>query len=153
MDSGMTAGATPVQGALDGIRVLGLTRLLPGASCAQLLGGLGTDVIRIEQPGEGDYNRKFAPINKKESGSFLLLDRNKRSLTLNLKAPEGREIFLRLVADADVVTEGFRPGVMDSPRLGYEELRKANPKSWAIRMNGLRSWPGETSSERRSPPC
>lgn len=140
MDSGMTAAAMPAAtapGALDGIRVLDLTRLLPGAFCTQLLGDLGADVIKIEQPGEGDYNRKFAPINRQESGSFLLLNRNKRSLTLNLKAPEGREIFLQLVADADVVVEGFRPGVMARLKLGYEELCKANPKIVMCAISGF----------------
>lgn len=111
---------------LQGIKVLDLTRLLPGAFCTQLLADYGADVLKIEQPGEGDYNRQFAPINKKESGSFLLLNRNKRSLTLNLKATEGRDIFIRLVREADVLVEGFRPGVMKRLGLDYEALRQHN---------------------------
>ena len=114
--------------ALGGIKVLDLTRLLPGAFCTQLLADYGADVLKVEQPGAGDYNRQFAPIAKKESGSFLLLNRNKRSLTLNLKAEEGRAIFLELAREADVVVEGFRPGVMDRLGLGYETLQVVNPR-------------------------
>ena len=114
--------------ALDGLKVLDLTRLLPGAFCSQMLADYGADVLEIEQPGTGDYNRQFAPIAKKESGSFLLLNRNKRSLTLNLKSEEGKAIFLRLVRDADVVLEGFRPGVMARLGLDYETLERENPR-------------------------
>ena len=114
--------------ALDGLKVLDLTRLLPGAFCSQMLADYGADVLEIEQPGTGDYNRQFAPIAKKESGSFLLLDRNKRSLTLNLESEEGKAIFLRLVRDADVVLEGFRPGVMARLGLDYETLERENPR-------------------------
>lgn len=124
-------------GALSDIRVLDLTRLLPGAFCTLLLADLGADVIKIEQPGEGDYNRTFAPINRKESGSFLLLNRNKRSLTLNLKSVQGREIFLKLVAEADVVVEGFRPGVIDRLQLGYEVLKQVNPKIILCSISGF----------------
>lgn len=114
--------------ALEGLRVLDLTRLLPGAFCTQMLADYGADVLKIEQPGAGDYNRKFAPIAKEESGSFLLLNRNKRSLTLNLKAEEGKEIFRKLVCEADVVVEGFRPGVMDRLGVGYDTVRRVNPR-------------------------
>ena len=114
--------------ALEGLKVLDLTRLLPGAFCTQLLADYGADVLKIEQPGAGDYNRQFAPIAKKESGSFLLLNRNKRSLTLNLKTAEGKRIFLELVRGADVVVEGFRPGVMKRLGLDYETLAQENPR-------------------------
>src|SRR5690606_19457892 len=114
--------------AFDGLKVLDLTRLLPGAFCTQLLADYGADVLKIEQPGAGDYNRQFAPLAKKESGSFLLLNRNKRSLTLNLKAPQGRAIFRKLAREADVVVEGFRPGVMDRLELGYDVLKADNPR-------------------------
>jgi len=116
-----------VIGALEELKVLDLTRLLPGAFCTQLFADYGADVLKIEQPGKGDYNRQFTPLAKKESGSFLLLNRNKRSLTLNLKAEEGRTIFRKLVREADVVVEGFRPGVMDRLELGYEILKAENP--------------------------
>jgi len=114
-------------GALAGLTVLDLTRLLPGAFCSQLLADLGADVIKIEHPDGGDYNRAFAPIAKKESGSFLLLNRNKRSIALDLKTQAGREVFLQLAGKADVVIEGFRPGVMDRLGLSYETLAETNP--------------------------
>lgn len=123
--------------ALTGLKVLDLTRLLPGAFCTQMLADYGADVLKIEQPGAGDYNRQFAPIAKKESGSFLLLNRNKRSLTLNLKAGEGRAIFLKLAKDADVVIEGFRPGVMERLGLGYETLAAANPRLVYCAISGF----------------
>lgn len=115
------------QMALDGLKVLDLTRLLPGAFATQILADMGADVVKIEQPGTGDYNRSFAPIAKEESGSFLLLNRNKRSVTLNLKAEEGKDILRALVGEADILIEGFRPGVMDRLGLSYESLRAINP--------------------------
>ena len=119
---------SPRPEALDGLTVLDLTRLLPGAFCSLLLADQGAEVIKIEQPGSGDYNRAFAPIHKKESGSFLLLNRNKKSLTLNLKSEAGKEVFLRLVDGADVVLEGFRPGVMTRLGLDYDTLAARNPR-------------------------
>lgn len=113
--------------ALEGLVVLDLTRLLPGAFCSQILADLGAEVIKIEIPDGGDYNRSWEPKAKVESGSFLLLNRNKKSLTLNLKNPAAKQVFLRLAATADVVLEGFRPGVMERLGLSYEALRKDNP--------------------------
>lgn len=121
-------GMLTQQMALDGLKVLDLTRLLPGAFATQILADMGADVLKIEQPGSGDYNRAFAPIAKEESGSFLLLNRNKRSLTLNLKTEEGKAILRDLVRDADILVEGFRPGVMDRLGVGYESLREINPR-------------------------
>lgn len=123
--------------ALDGLKVLDLTRLLPGAFCTQLFADYGADVLKIEQPGSGDYNRQFAPIAKKESGSFLLLNRNKRSITLNLKAEEGRTIFRKLAQQADVVVEGFRPGVMDRLGLGHAVLEAENPRLIYCAISGF----------------
>jgi len=124
-------------GALDGIRVLDFTRLLPGATCTLLLADLGADVLKIEQPGVGDYNRAFEPINKKESGSFLLLNRNKRSLVLDLKAEAGVAIFKQLVAKSDVVIEGFRPGVIDRLGLGYDSLKAVNKNIVMCSISGF----------------
>ncbi|MCL8383319.1 CaiB/BaiF CoA transferase family protein [Xanthobacter aminoxidans] len=121
-----TPSSTPL--ALAGLKVLDLTRLLPGAFCSLMLADLGADVLKIEQPEGGDYNRTFPPLNRAESGSFLLLNRNKKSLTLNLKSEEGRAILLNLVKDADVLLEGFRPGVMDRLGLGYDALAEINPR-------------------------
>lgn len=123
--------------ALSGLKILDLTRLLPGAFCTQLFADYGADVLKIEQPGTGDYNRQFAPIAKKESGSFLLLNRNKRSLTLNLKTEEGRAIFRKLAQEADVVVEGFRPGVMDRLNLGYELLKGDNQRLVYCAISGF----------------
>lgn len=114
-------------GALSGIRVLDLSRLLPGPYCSMMLADLGAEVIKIEEPGRGDYLRDFPPKLKKDSGFFLAVNRNKKSMTLNLRSARGREILFDLVKDADVVLEGFRPGVMDKLGIGYEELEKVNP--------------------------
>jgi crotonobetainyl-CoA:carnitine CoA-transferase CaiB-like acyl-CoA transferase len=115
-------------GALKGQRVLDLTRLLPGGFCSLMLADMGADVIKIEEPGRGDYSRDIEPLAQTMSGSFLLLNRNKRSIELNLKSPEGREIFMHLAGAADVVIEGFRPGVMDRLGLSYATLRADNPR-------------------------
>jgi alpha-methylacyl-CoA racemase len=113
---------------LSGIRVLDLSRLLPGAYASQMLADYGADVIKIEEPGSGDYGRFMPPqLAGGMSLYFVAINRNKRSMTLNLKAPEGKEIFLRMVRQADVVLESFRPGVMDRLGLGYEQLKEANP--------------------------
>jgi len=114
-------------GALSGLRVLDLTRLLPGPYCTMMLADLGAEVIKIEEPGRGDYLRDFPPKLRKESGFFLAVNRNKKSITLNVRSHRGREIFSELVKRADVVVEGFRPGVMDKLGLGYKDLKGINP--------------------------
>ncbi|MFC4595729.1 CaiB/BaiF CoA transferase family protein [Sphingobium tyrosinilyticum] len=113
--------------ALGGIKVLDLTRLLPGAFASQILADMGADVIKVEHPVGGDYNRTFPPMAKTESGSFLLLNRNKRSVTLDFKVPAAKEALFKLVETADVVLEGFRPGVMDRLGIGYEAMKAVNP--------------------------
>lgn len=122
----MTTGGKP-GGALDGITVLDLTRLLPGAFCSQMLADMGAEVIKVEDPDGGDYNRSWGPFAKTESGSFLLLNRNKKSITINLKNDDGKALFRRLAAKADIVLEGYRPGVMERLGLSYESLRADNP--------------------------
>ncbi len=112
---------------LDGLRVIDLTRLLPGPLCAMLLGDYGADVIKIEDTDAGDPTR-FVGIAVNGCGSFFRqLNRNKRSLALNLKTEEGREIMKKLTAGADVLIEGFRPGVMAKLGLDYAALKKINP--------------------------
>jgi len=111
---------------LQGIRVLDLTRLLPGAFCTLLLADMGADVVKVEVPGTGDYMRWYPPLRDGQSVLFNALNRNKRSLTLNLKSEIGRELFLDLAAHADVVVEGNRPGVMDRLGLGWSVLRERN---------------------------
>ncbi|MFU8856270.1 MAG: CaiB/BaiF CoA transferase family protein [Deferrisomatales bacterium] len=113
---------------LDGLRVLDLSRLLPGPFATQLLADFGADVVKVEEPGRGDYLREHAPLRDGESLFFLNLNRNKRSVALDLKTPGGREAFLRLAASADLVVESFRPGVMDRLGVGYETLRRDNPR-------------------------
>lgn len=113
--------------ALAGIKILDMTRLLPGAFCTQILADLGADVIKVEQPDGGDYNRAFPPLAKEESGSFLLMNRNKKSLTVNLKSEQGKEIIRKLVRETDVLLEGFRPGVMARLGLSYDTLAAINP--------------------------
>jgi crotonobetainyl-CoA:carnitine CoA-transferase CaiB-like acyl-CoA transferase len=114
-------------GPLVGLKVLDLSQLLPGPFCSMLLADLGADVLKIEDPQVGDYMRCWGPLVKKYSAFFLMLNRNKRSMKLNLKRASGREIFLRLVRVYDVVIEGFRPGVMQKLGVGYETLKQQNP--------------------------
>ncbi len=114
--------------ALAGIRVLDLSRVLTGPYCTMMLGDLGAEIIKVENPGTGDDTRQWGPpfVNG-ESTYFLSINRNKQSITLNLKHPEGREIFSRLVRESDVLIENFRPGTMDKLGLGYEKLQGLNP--------------------------
>jgi len=113
---------------LKGIRVLDLSRLLPGAYATQMLADYGADVVKIEEPGAGDYGRFMPPQMAGGMSLYLVaINRNKRSMTLNLKSQAGRDIFLRLVRQSDVVLESFRPGVMDRLGLGYEQLKEINP--------------------------
>lgn len=113
---------------LRGIRILDLSRLLPGAYASQMLADFGADVIKIEEPGSGDYSRSASLYGPNDVGiPFLAVNRNKRSITLNLKTEQGRDIFLRLARQADVVLESFRPGVMKRLGLDYERLKVVNP--------------------------
>ncbi|MBV8713596.1 MAG: CoA transferase [Chloroflexi bacterium] len=118
-----------MSGALQGLRVLDLTRLLPGPFCTQLLGDLGADVIKIEEPGGGDPART-SPL-------FAQVNRNKRSITLDLKSGDGHAIFLRMLRTADVVVEGFRPGVMDRLGLGYDVLAQHNARLIYASLSGF----------------
>ncbi len=113
---------------LTGIRVLDLTRLLPGPFCTMLLADMGADVIKVEEPGRGDYMRWTPPLVDGQSALFNAVNRNKRSLTLNIKSKTGRELLMRLVERADVLVEGNRPGVMERLSLGWEVIHARNPK-------------------------
>jgi crotonobetainyl-CoA:carnitine CoA-transferase CaiB-like acyl-CoA transferase len=124
--------------ALDGITVLDLTRLLPGAVATQWLADFGARVIKIEQPGTGDYARQ-AFGGEEENPIFALTNRGKKSIALDLKDPRGKERFLHLAKAADIVVEGFRPGVMDRLGLGYEVLREANPRVIYAALTGYGS--------------
>jgi CoA:oxalate CoA-transferase len=113
--------------ALQGTRVLDLSRVLAGPYCGMLLADMGAEVIKIEVPGQGDDSRQFGPFVGGESSYFMNLNRNKKGLTLNLKAPEGRAIFKRLVEKADILIENYRPGTMEKLGLHYEVLSAINP--------------------------
>lgn len=113
---------------LHGVRVLDLTRLLPGPLCTMHLADMGADVIKIEDTGAGDYARTLGSVQKVNSGYFLVVNRNKRGLRLDLKQAAGREIFLKLARNADVIVESFRPGVVDKLGIGYRTVRAVNPK-------------------------
>jgi alpha-methylacyl-CoA racemase len=117
---------------LEGIRVLDLSRLLPGGFCSLLLADFGADVIKVEDTGAGDYLRWWAPHyegaeDSAKSALFLALNRGKRSIRLDLKTAEGREVLLRAARESDVVLESFRPGVLDRLGVGYDALRAVNP--------------------------
>ncbi|MFQ6101770.1 MAG: CaiB/BaiF CoA transferase family protein [Anaerolineae bacterium] len=113
---------------LTGVRVLDLSRLLPGPYCSRILADFGAEVIKVERPGGGDWLRYVPPLVDGESLLFRSLNRGKKSLTLNLKSDEGRDILLRLVETTDVLLESFRPGVMERLGLGYQRLAQANPR-------------------------
>jgi alpha-methylacyl-CoA racemase len=112
---------------LDGIRVLDLTRLLPGDFATWVLADLGAEVIKIEDKAGGDYMRWMPPMVGENSAMYWALNRGKRAITLDLKQEPGRDVFLRLLEGADCVIEGFRPGVMDRLGLGYEALSRRKP--------------------------
>ncbi|MBL4756012.1 MAG: CoA transferase [Flavobacteriales bacterium] len=111
---------------LDGITVLDLSRLLPGPLCTLHLADLGADVIKVEEPGIGDYSRAIPPLTKSISTFFLTVNRNKKSITLDLRKEEGREVLLKMIEEADVVVESFRPGVLEKLNLAYAEMTKRN---------------------------
>jgi alpha-methylacyl-CoA racemase len=118
---------------LEGIRVLDLSRLLPGGFCSLLLADFGAEVLKVEDTGMGDYIRWSPPYyegaeESSRSALFLALNRNKRSIRLNLKTEEGKEVLLKLVREYDVVLESFRPGVLDRLGVGYDRMREENPK-------------------------
>lgn len=116
------------KGALAGVRVLDLTRVLAGPFCTMMMADMDAEVIKIEVPGSGDDSRQFAPFVNGESSYYMNLNRNKKGVTLNLKDPEGKRIFLEMVKKSDMVIENYRPGTMEKLGLGYEELSKVNPR-------------------------
>jgi len=125
--AGMVTALAPLADALDGIRILDLSRLLPGPFLTMILADLGADVVKIEDPRLGDYIRAAAPSKGGLSGRYLAVNRGKRSMILDLKAAAGRDALLRMAEKADVVVESFRPGVMDKLGVGYTALAAANP--------------------------
>jgi len=114
--------------ALDGVRVLDLSRVIAGPWCGALLADFGADVIKVEDPGGGDESRTWPPHKDGEAAAYLLFNRNKRGMTLDLKAPEAVEVVKALVASSDVLIENFRTGTMENFGLGYEALAPVNPR-------------------------
>lgn len=115
-----------LQGALEGVVVLDLSRVLAGPYCSMILADMGAEVIKLEVPGTGDDTRGFPPFKDGKSGYFMNMNRNKKGITLNLK--KGKDTFLELVKKADILIENYRPGTMEKLGIGYEELKKINPK-------------------------
>jgi alpha-methylacyl-CoA racemase len=134
---------------LEGIRVLDLSRLLPGGFCSLLLADFGAEVLKVEDTGAGDYIRWAPPYydgaqDSAKSAMFLSLNRNKRSIRIDLKQEAGREVLLRLVRDHDVVLESFRPGVLERLGVGYERMRQENPGLVYCAISGY----GQTGPKR-----
>ena len=114
-------------GALEGITVLDLTRVLAGPFASMMMADMGANVIKIEEAGKGADERQMGPFLNGESAYYMNLNRNKKGMTLNLKSPKGKQIFKDLVKKADVVLENYRPGTMEKLGLGYETLKEVNP--------------------------
>ncbi|MBC7568852.1 MAG: CoA transferase [Spirosoma sp.] len=127
---------TPVTGPLLGLRILDLTRLLPGPLGTMLMADMGAEVIKIEDPNAPDYVRAFPPYINGESANYLAYNRSKRSVLLDYQTPDGRDKFLDLVETADVVVEQFRPGHLDRLGLGYATARARNPRIIYVSITG-----------------
>lgn len=135
-------------GPLSGTRVVDLTRALAGPYCTLLLGDMGADVIKIEQPGTGDETRQWGPpFIAGESSYFMSVNRNKRSVTLDLKSNQGLDALRRLTASADVLVENFRPGTMERLGLGYDQASQLNPSLIFCSVSGF----GQTGPRARQP--
>jgi formyl-CoA transferase len=130
--------------ALDGLRVVDLTRVLAGPFCTMLLGDMGADVVKIEEPTLGDDTRSWAPFVDGWSSYFLGVNRNKRSVALDLKSPAGAEVFARLIAWADVLVENLRPGTLDRLGFGYAQASALNPRLIYASVTGF----GQTGPRR-----
>jgi crotonobetainyl-CoA:carnitine CoA-transferase CaiB-like acyl-CoA transferase len=122
---------------LEGVRVIDLTNVMAGPYCGMVLGDLGADVIKIENFPDGDASRRFDPKVNGESYCFAVLNRNKRSMALDMKDPRGKAVFMKLIAGADIVMENFRPGVVRRLGIDYESLRGANPGLVYASMSGF----------------
>lgn len=123
-----TETVIPLTRPLDGIKVLDLTRVLAGPFCTMILADLGAEVIKVERGGAGDDTRAFGPFVKGESAYFMSVNRGKKSVTLDMKDPRGKDLLRRLAKRCDVLVENFKPGVMARLGLGYPDLAKINPK-------------------------
>ena len=136
MEETMSQENKPI-GPLQGIRILDLTRVLAGPFCTMLLGDMGAEIIKIEEPGKGDDTRGYPPFVNGFSAYFGNMNRNKKSITLNLKVPEAKEIFLEMVKNADVVIENYKPGTMAKLGIGHEDLKAVNPRVIFASISGF----------------
>jgi len=127
--------ASPRAGALDGIRVVDLARFIAGPYCAMLLGDMGADVVKAEPPGRGENSRTFGPFVKGESLYTMVFNRNKRSLTLDLRSEQGKDVLRDLLRKADVLVENFVPGTLEKMGLDWDTLKNLNPR--LIVLGGL----------------
>ena len=123
--------------ALDGIRILDLSRMLPGPYCSMMLGDLGAEVIKVEEPRIGDPTRHTRPLVNGQSAAFALVNRNKKSIAIDLKQPDGRDLFLKLASTADCVLEQFRPGVVERLGIGYPAVSEINPRIVYCSLTGF----------------
>ncbi|MFE4896962.1 CaiB/BaiF CoA transferase family protein [Peribacillus butanolivorans] len=127
-----------MNGALDGIRIIDVSRVLAGPFCSMILGDLGADVIKIEHHESGDETRGWGPpFAQGESAYYLCANRNKQSMTLNLKSEEGKEIFRKLVSSGDIVVQNFKTGTLEKMGIGYEELKEFNPQLIMASITGF----------------
>jgi len=133
----------PAARALDGLRVLDVTQVMAGPYCAMLLADLGADVVKVEPPG-GDSTRQMPGASGSDSPSFNAVNRGKRSIVINLKTPEGREVFSRLARTTDILIENYRPGVMRALGLDYDALARVNPRLIYASISGY----GQTGPQR-----
>jgi len=137
-------------GPLDGIRVVDLTRALAGPYCTMMLGDMGADVVKVELPGTGDETRAWGARSDfidGESSYFMSISRNKRSVTLDLKRPAGREVLRKLIERSDVLVENFRPGTMERLGFSYEQARSVNPRLIYTSISGF----GQTGPRAQQP--
>lgn len=124
-------------GPLDGIKVLDLSRFIAGPHCTKILGDMGADVVKVEKIGYGDDSRHFPPFQNGESLYGMSLNRNKRSMTLDFRHPEAKELLLELARNADVLVENFRPGTMEEMGCGWDVLHAVNPRLVMTRLSGF----------------
>lgn len=134
---------TALTGALDGIRVIDLSRFIAGPLCCQILGDMGAEVIKVERPG-GEDARRHIPFYNGHSVYTMIYNRNKHGVTLDTRHPEAIEILERLIADADIVVENYRPGTMEAMGLGYQRLKELNPRVILTSISGF----GQTGPNR-----
>src|SRR5689334_11024797 len=136
-NTGEPSPGSPLAGALAEIRVVDLSRYIAGPYCAMLLGDMGADVVKVEPPGRGEHSRGFGPFVEGESLYSMVFNRNKRSLTLDLRSVSGKDILRSLLRKADVLVENFVPGTLEQMGLDWETLKALNPRLIVTRISGF----------------